>query len=475
MPVDDGGSRQPTDNNSSPHRETGGIKTLLGDPKKAVIKLAVPTIVAMSVTTIYNLVDAIWVSGLGADALSALGFFFPFLFMSMALATGLGVGGGSAICRAIGAKDKAGADNIAVHTIVIMLLLAVVFTIPLFIFTEDIFVLIGAGRTVALATSYGRIMFAGTVVIFFTNVANAILRGEGDARRAMLAMVTGAGINIVLDPIFIYTLGMGVSGAASASVLSMGVSSLLLSYWLFFKKDTYVSFDFRNFRFDVKILKDIFSVGLPASVQQLSMSFMMLVMNLIIVKVGGTDGVAVFSTGWRVTTIAILPLLGIATSVVAVTGAAFGAGAFRKLNITYSYALKLGIAIEVCMAIATFILAPQITAIFTQAEGSARIADDLVTFLRVICVFYPTVAFGILSSSVFQGTGRGMNALVVTILRTLVLTLPLSWIFAFILDLGLPGIWCGMVVGNIIGTLTAFVWVKIFIRNLLKGEGSENL
>ncbi len=470
----DGGSRQPAGNNSSPHRETGGIKTLLGDPKKAVIKLAVPTIVAMSVTTIYNLVDAIWVSGLGADALSALGFFFPFLFMSMALATGLGVGGGSAISRAIGAKDKAGADSIAVHTIVIMLLLAVVFTIPLFIFTEDIFVLIGAGRTVALATSYGRIMFAGTVVIFFTNVANAILRGEGDARRAMLAMVTGAGINIVLDPIFIYTLGMGVSGAASASVLSMGVSSLLLSYWLFFKKDTYVSFDFRNFSFDAKILKDIFRVGLPASVQQLSMSFMMLVMNLIIVKAGGTDGVAVFSTGWRVATIAILPLMGIATSVVAVAGAAFGSGAFRKLDITYNYALKLGIAIEVCMAIATFILAPQITAIFTQAEGSARIADDLVTFLRVLCVFYPTVAFGMLSSSVFQSTGRGMNALIVTILRTLVLTLPLSWIFAFILDLGLPGVWWGVVVGNVIGTLTAFAWVKIFIRNLMKGKGSED-
>ncbi|MEA3324217.1 MAG: MATE family efflux transporter, partial [Euryarchaeota archaeon] len=142
-----------------------GIKILLGDPKKAIIKLSLPMIVAMSAQTIYNLVDAIWVAGLGANALAAIGFVFPFFFAAMALSNGLGVGGGSAISRRIGARDKDGADNVAVHTIVVMLLLAVLFTIPLFVFARDVFTLIGSGSATGMAVSYARIIFAGSIFI----------------------------------------------------------------------------------------------------------------------------------------------------------------------------------------------------------------------------------------------------------------------------------------------------------------------
>jgi Na+-driven multidrug efflux pump len=122
-------------NDQSPpvENQTKGVKALLGDPKKAILSLSWPMIVAMTVQTLYNLVDAIWVSGLGADALAAVGFVFPLLFMGTALATGLGVGGGSAISRKIGAKNKKGADNAAVHTIILMFVLALLYTIPLFI------------------------------------------------------------------------------------------------------------------------------------------------------------------------------------------------------------------------------------------------------------------------------------------------------------------------------------------------------
>ncbi len=453
-------------NTSSPEIQTEGVKTLLGDPKRAIIKLALPMIVAMSVQTIYNFVDAIWVSGLGADALSAVGFFFPFFFMTMAMATGIGLGGGSAISRRIGAKDRAGADNVAVHTIVMMFLAAVSLGIPLFIFAERIFILLGAGRTLAMAVSYGRIMFAGTLIIFFVNIANAILRSEGSVKRAMFAMVLGAVINIVLDPIFIYTFGLGVAGAAWATILSLFITSLLLFNWLFLKKDNYVSFIFRKFRFNREIVRDIFRVGLPASAQQLSMSFTMLVINLILVRVGGTDAVAIYVTGWRVATIAILPLLGIATAVVSVSGAAFGQGAFKKINMAFMHALKIGIIIEVVVGIAVFFLAPYITALFTRAQGASRIASDLMVFLRIMCFFYPATAFGMFSSSIFQGMGKGINALIVTIIRTVLLTLLFIALFAFILEMGLMGVWLGIVTGNTIGAVVAFLWAKSYISSL---------
>jgi len=453
-------------NTSSPEIQTEGVKTLLGEPKKAIIKLALPMIAAMSVQTIYNFVDAIWVSGLGADALSAVGFFFPFFFMTMAIGRGLGLGGGSAISRRIGAMDKIGADNVAAHTIVIMFLAAVFLTVPLFIFAEKIFTLLGAGRTLAMAVSYARIMFAGTLVIFFVNTANAILRSEGDVKRAMFAMVLGAVINIVLDPIFIYTFGLGVAGAAWATILSFSITSLLLFNWLFLKKDSYVSFSFRKFRFNREIVGDILRVGLPASAQQLSMSLTMLVINLILVRVAGTDGVAVYTTGWRVATIATLPLLGIATAVVSVSGAAFGQGAFKKLNIALMHALKIGIIIEVVVGIAVFFLSPQITAVFTRAQGATRIASDLVVFLRIMCFFYLATAFGMFSSSIFQGVGKGINALIATIVRSIALTLLFSILFALILKMGLIGVWLGIALGNTIGSTVAFLWVKSYIRGL---------
>ena len=231
-------------------KETNGVKTLQGDPKKAIVKLSVPMVVAMSVQTIYSLVDTYWVSGLGADALAAMGFVFPFFFISMALSNGIGIGGGSAISRMIGARNKVGADNVAVHTIIMITLLSIAFSVPFYFFAPQLFAFAGAGKTTALAVSYARVIFLGSIVIFFSNAANAILRSEGDSKRAMKAMILGGVLNVILDPIFIYTLKMGIAGAAWATVISIGISCLMMANWLFFRKDTYVAFNFKDFRFE---------------------------------------------------------------------------------------------------------------------------------------------------------------------------------------------------------------------------------
>jgi len=460
----------------------------MGDPKKAVLKLAMPMILAMSVQTVYNLVDAIWVSGLGADAMAAVGFFLPFFFGIMAIGVGIGTGGGAAISRRIGAKDKKGADSVGVHTIVIMSIVALVITLPFLLLSRSIFMFIGAGNTIEQTLAYGQILFAGTIVIFFANVSNALLRGEGDAKRAMYAMVLGGILNIILDPIMIFGpnnpgpwiigrfgLDLGVAGAAWATLISLMVTSALLFYWLFLKKSTYIRFKFRGFKFDRDIIRDIFRVGLPASIQQLSMSFTMVLMNLIIVFVHNTDGVAIFMTGWRVSTLGILPLLGIATAVVSVTGAMYGKRDFDNLNTALMYAIKIGLIIEVVVALFIFLFAEPITSVFTQSSDAARISSDLIVYFRISCIFYPAVAFGMLSSSLFQGTGKGMNALAVTILRTVILTPPLALFFAEVLGMGLEGIWWGLVIANTTGSIVAFVWVRYYVNGLRKGEeGAES-
>ncbi len=460
--------------------ETKGIKTLLGDPKKAIRILAGPMIIAMFIQTIYNLVDTWWVSSLGIDALASVGFVFPFFIILMAFANGIGTGGGSAISRCIGARDKQGADHVAIHIIILMLMITLVFTVAFFVFARDIFIWLGAGNTIDLVIGYAQIIFAGSIFIFFTNVANAILRSEGDARRSMYAMMLGAMLNIFLDPLFIYKtltigsitlpgLGLGVPGAAWATVLSLGISSLVMFNWLFLRKDTYVNFKFHDFKFNTTILKDIFKVGIPAALLQLSMAITMIIVNIIIVMVvnAGTDGVAIYQTGWKVATLATMPLIGIATAVISVTGAAYGAKEYTKLKTAYLYSIKLGLMIEIIIAIATFLLAPFIAASFTTSQDATRIFDALQNFLIIICLFYPGVAFGLLSSSMFQGTGKGINSLIVTLIRTIIFTPLFVILFATILNIGLTGVWWGIVIANLAGSMIAFLWGKVYIDKLL--------
>ena len=246
---------------------TKGVDTLLGNPKRAIIKLSLPMIVAMSVHTLYSFVDGLWVAGLGPEALSAVGFTFPFFFMLMALAAGIGTGGAAALSRMIGARDKQGADAVATHTMVLMLIGSLIVALPFFIFAPSIFLHLGAGPVAELAGHYARIIFAGTLLIFFGQVAAALLRGEGDVKRAMVVMMISSGLNIILDPIFIYLLGLGVAGAAWATLVSICFSSGFLFYVYFIKRDTFVDIRLRGFRFRRVILADIMRVGIPASFQ----------------------------------------------------------------------------------------------------------------------------------------------------------------------------------------------------------------
>ncbi len=466
---------------SNKSNHTKGVETLLGDPKKAVIKLAIPMIIAMSVQTIYNFVDTLFVSGIGKEfftdstvpgigdlGVAAIGLIFPFFMMAIALSTGIGVGASSAISRRIGADDKKGADNVAEHSIITTIIIAIIFSILLFFLSEPLLNIIGAGKSLSYAVTYGKIIFAGSIVIFFINVGTAILRGEGDAKRAMYAIVLGTLLNIILDPLFIYTLKLGVAGAAYATILSMTITTLIIIYWLFSKKDTYVDFKLRHFKFKKDIIFDIFKVGFPASIQQLSMSFTMLIINIIILKIvlAGDAGITIYTIGWRVVMTAILPLLGLATAVITVTGAAYGAKNYDKLNTAFLFSVKVGLIVEIIVATAIFIVAPLITLLFTTGQGLPELRPDIETFIKISCLFYPGAAIGIASSAMFQGTGKGIYSLIATLLRTITLTPIFAIALCCLFNLGLVGIWWALVIANITGSLVSFAWGKIYIKGL---------
>lgn len=190
----------------------------------------------MVLMSLYNLVNAIWVSGLGGAALAAVGFVTPLFMILVGLSNGIGAGATSAISRCIGARNRDGVNNTAMHTIVITLVASVVLTVLLEVFLQPLLSILGAGNTMDLAVIYGQITFAGTILMIFTGAAYGILRSEGDTKRTMHAMIVSSVVNIVLDPILIYLAGWGIAGAAWGTLISQALVVMLIIYWFLKRK-----------------------------------------------------------------------------------------------------------------------------------------------------------------------------------------------------------------------------------------------
>lgn len=442
------------------------ISMVTGEPKKAIRVLAIPMIISMFLIMAYNLADSIWVAGLGPNALAALGFINPLFMIVIGLGNGLGAGATSLIARCIGAKNKEGADNAAMHSLILTIVVSAVITVILLLFLKEILLLMGAGVTIDLAMEYGQIVFGGLIFFIFSNVASGILRAEGDVNRPMYAIAATTVLNIILDPIFIYYFGWGVSGAAWATILSSSLSCVVLFYWLLLKRDTYVSFSREDFKASWNVIKNILMVALPASIESLVMSILGVILNLMLVVTGGAEAVAVYTASWRVVMMAMIPPIGIGTAAITVGGAAYGARNYKNLSTALSYSAKLGVGIAVVTGLLSYVFAGNIATIFTYSPESAFMAPSIAAFLQVMFLFYLTVPLGITASSIFQGMGKGFTSLILTVLREVVFVAFFSYLFAFTLGFGSPGVWWGIVVGGGLGCVVAYIWATIYVRRL---------
>lgn len=456
-------------NNNKEHNEQVDqrISLVTGDPKRAIRVLSVPMIISMMLIMAYNLADSIWVAGLGADALAALGFITPVFMIVIGLGNGLGAGATSLIARCIGADDKKKADNAAIHSVILTLAISAILTVLVLNFLPNILLAMGAGSTVGFALQYGQVVFGGLIFLIFSSVASGILRAEGDVKRPMYAMAATAVLNIILDPIFIYYFGWGIAGAAYATVLSASISCALMIYWMLFK-DTYISLKRSRFKADWNVVRDILMVGLPASAESLVMSVLGILLNLILVITGGAEAVAVYTAGWRVVMMAMILPIGIGTASITVAGAAYGAKKYDNLKMALNYGAKLGFGIAIIVGLILYIFSGYIATIFTYSPQTAYLAPQIAAFLQVMFIFYIPIPLGITASAMFQGVGKGITSLILTLLRELVFIAIFAYLFAFIFNFGSQGVWWGLVAGSAIGCSLAYIWANIFVNRLEK-------
>lgn len=299
------------------------VELLLGDYKKAVIKLSIPNMIAMLIQTLYNLVDAVWVAGLGPSSLAGMGLFFPIYMIVISIATGIAVGTSSAIARRIGAKDFEGANSVAEHSIILAIIVGFLTTVIGILSLGFVLKFTNASEiAIQKAKDYGSIIFLSSIFTMFNNSAIGILRGEGDSKRPMYIVLFSSVLNMVLDPIFIYTFNLGIKGAAWATNISIFVASAILLYLLIFSRKTFLNVTFKDFSLDRKILYDISIVGFPTALAQITMSVAIYFLNFFASKAAGDLGVATFTGAWRIINLGTLTIIGVSSAVTTVTGAA---------------------------------------------------------------------------------------------------------------------------------------------------------
>ena len=440
------------------------IEMITGDPKKAIVKLALPMMLSMLLIMLYNIADSIWVAGLGPDALAAVGFITPLFMVLIGLGNGIGAGANSLIARNIGAKNRDQANNAGLHAIVLSIIVSLVFTVLIEVFMVPILQFMGAGNTIQYAMDYSYIIFGFLFIFVFSGVASAIFRSEGDMRRATIAIAVTAVLNIILDPIFIYVLNFGISGAAWATVVSATMSCIVMSYWIWVKKDLFLDLSPKNFKYSSHIMIDTLQVAIPSTLETIVFSALAIIINSMLVLAAGTTAVAVYTASMRIVQLAMIPLIGIGTAVLTVAGVAYGAHNYKNLQTAHSYSIKIGFIVSIILGALMFIFSGQIAAVFSYTQASAGLASEIATAISVLSLFVLAIPHGIMSSMMFQGVGKGTYSLLITLLRSLILESVFAYLFCFIFGWGLPGIYGGVVFGCFLGGTIGYIWAKLFIR-----------
>ena len=451
------------------------VEMITGDPKKAINKLAWPLIASMLLIFLNNIIDSIWVAGLGPGPLAAIGYVTPLFMVLVGFGNGIGAGATSLISRYIGAEKKDDANNAAIHSAILSVAISLVLTVFFLLALESLLKVMGASEVMGYAMDYGMIIFAFTAPILIPPIFGGAFRAEGDVKRATLPIAIVAIVNMVLDPIFIYTFGWGISGAALATGLAPFAGLFMMLYWIFVKKDTYLSYNRKDFHNNFKMYKDILVVGIPASLEQLIMAALAVTVNYMLTLVSGSTAVAVYTAGWRIISLGLLPAIGVGTAAITVAGVAYGAKKYENIRTACRYSVKLGLISSIIVCIVLFVFANQVAYIFSYSEASSHLEPLIASFIQLMCLFILYVPFGASAGNVFQGLGKGTTSFILTTFREFVLVLIFAYILGFIFNMGERGIYYGMLIGGFLGSVIAYGYIELYVDRLIKGKvkGSE--
>ena len=440
------------------------LKAFVDNPSKSLWTLAIPIIAGMAIQTLYSIVDMFFIGRISGSAIAAVAFNFPIFFFVMGISFGLGSGVTASIARFIGSDDKVNADNAAGHAILIAIVISALLTSLGLLYGKQILLKIGCTPEVLPeAWEYLKVSCYGISFGVFSGFFRSILAGEGDMKFPMILAGFGTILNIILDPIFIFTLGFGVAGAAWATTISQMIVFVIFIFMLFVKEHAYVKFQLRDFSLSKYILIDIIKVGLPASLSMIVMAVGQLIFNRMLATFS-TDAVAAYQVGGRIDMVVFLPIFGIASALTTMVGMYFGANEIDKIRYITKYGISRAFIITSIGSILLYIFAPVIISGFTDEIVIKNIAVD---YLRVISLLFPFISIGLTIGRILQGLGLGMPSLIITTIRVIGVAGPLAYYFIYMLGKPVEWMWYAMFISGIMATMISIFWLKLAFRKFL--------
>ena len=434
-------------------------KLLTQNPVSLMFELSIPAILGMVVVGLYNFMDSVFVGQMvGSVQMGAISVSYPFTLINGGTAAMLGVGSASVLSRAIGKKDEATIGKIMGNLVAMVILLSAIITVVGMVCTRPILTLAGAsGDILNYAEKYLRIVYAGSLFVNFFQSANMVIRGEGQLKKAMLIIGSGAVLNIILDPIFITLLnpvGRGMEGAAYATVLSQIIQALI-TVWYFKKKSQHVKIG--CIRIEKSLLPQILAVGVSALLMQVLTLVQQTVIYRVASNYGGETSQILLGAALRVWNFAFVPLWGISQGFQPAAGTNYGAKDYNRVkNLTGVFVASATI-LSLLFYIPVELFPANVLSLFITTPG---VAASGATNFRIMFSTYILQGSFLIAVTLFQSLGKANKATWLVLFRQIILFIPLAVILPMIGGMGIRGVWLAI-------ALTDAILVVITISMML--------
>jgi putative MATE family efflux protein len=434
-------------------KSSGALGT--DDIKQLLIKQAVPASIGILFMSVNILVDTIFVGQwIGSLAIAAVTVVLPITFLISSLGMAIGIGGSSIISRALGGKDKEKAYRTFGNQIMMTLVLALFFVLIGFLFSDEILLLFGAnGGIMKPAKEFFIPVLIGVPFLALCMMGNNVIRAEGKAKFAMMAMIIPAFGNIILDIIFIKFLDMGMFGAALATTISYFMCFVFI-LWFFVKKSE-LKPSLHHYKFDLSIVKEISSLGLVTFSRQGVVSILAIIINHTLFTYGGEHSVVVYGIISRMLMFALFPILGITHGFLPIAGYNYGAENYNRVKETISISIKYAAILATFIFILILVFAKPIVSVFTN---DADVIAETPDALRWVFAASPIIALQLIGAAYFQAAGKAIPALLLTLTKQGFFLIPLVLILPNYF--GIFGVWVAFPIADILSTIITAYFLR---------------
>lgn len=448
-------------------------KTRKMDNKKATLELgtkpvgglllqyALPAIVAMTASSLYNMVDSIFIGqGVGALAISGLAITFPFMNLSGAFGAAVGVGSSTLISVKLGQKDYSTALRIFGNCISLNVIIGIIFGAVCLMFLDPILLFFGASeQTLPYARSYMQIILLGNVITHMYFGMNAILRSASKPRQAMIATIFTVILNTVLDPLFIYVFGLGIQGAAIATVLAQ-FSAFCWQMKLFSHKTEILHFEHGIYKLQKNLVKGIIGIGLSPFLMNATSCLIVIVFNKSLYHYGGDLAVGAYGIVNRISFLFFMVIFGINQGMQPIAGYNYGAMKFDRLLQVLKYAMIAATAVSVLGWLVSELLPYYCARIFT---GDSNLISMAERGLIVANIALPVVGCQIVITNFFQSIGMAKISIFLSLSRQMIYLLPLLVILPPLM--GVDGVWWALPISDALAFVTTWIIMIRYMRN----------